>query len=339
MPLLPTSHPDLMILTDPWHGRRDRHLVDTVSALAEHLVPVVAHVTGADVPMTFLSITTLSSAAWRMEAVLHSGLIGRQHPLRVLQHAAHTWWGLTHAEASTTLYRRNAAWITLNPGKLRELDTDHLVTALGHELVHATQLTTPAASARYIADLRHNYGTAQYSGVALAEADLVVAQHELAAYQAETPIRCAVRLHHTGQLPARRAPLAPQLQPWDLLGRAEDHHDQVSAEQVPAQLLLETLRHAAPATEIADWVRDLAFQLLDADGQQGAADQLTDAVALLEQAADLIGEEAMDPVGAQDFTVQADDVDDFEHPDGPDPVTWPAARRCWLTQRQVTALG
>jgi len=326
MPLIPTSHPDLMILTDPWHARRDRHLVKAVSDLAEHLVPAVAHVTGAEAPMTFLSLTTLSSAAWRMEAVLHRHLIGRQHPLRVVQHIAHTWWILTRAQGSTTLYRRNAAWVALNPTKLRNMTSDQLVDVLGHELVHATQLTTPAASARYIADLRHNYGL-KYGGVALAEADLVVAQHELAAYQAEAPIRSAVRLHRDGRLPARRAPLAPPLQPWDMVGRAEDHHDQVSAEQVPAQLLLETLRYASPATEVADWVRDLAYQLQEVDGQQGAAEQLADAVALLEQAADLIGESVMDTAGTEDFIFHADDVDAFEHPDGPDPVTLSPARQ------------
>jgi hypothetical protein len=328
MPLLPTTHPDLMILTDPWHARRDRHLVQAVSALAEHLVPAVTHVTGASVPVTFLSLTTLSSAAWRMEAVLHRHLIGRQHPLRVLQQIARTWWTLAHSEGSTTLYNRDAAWIALNPGKLRSMDADQLVDVLGHELVHATQLTTPEASARFVANLAHDYDIFKHSAVSLAQAELVVAQHELAAYQAEAPIRCAVRLHRDGQLPARRTPLSPQLQPWDLLDHAEDHHDQVSAELVPAQLLLETLRYAAPATEIADWVRDLAFQLLDADGQQGAAAQLTDAVALLEQAAELIGEDTAASLAAEDFTFEAGDVDAFEHPDGPDPVTYfsPARR-------------
>lgn len=331
MPLLSTTHPDLMILTDPWHGCRDRHLVQAVSALAEHLVPAVAYVTGADVPFTFLSLTTLSSAAWRMEAVLHRELIGRHHPLRVLQHVAHTWWTLTRADGSTTLYIRDAAWIALNPGRLRDLDTDHLVDVLGHELVHATQLTTPDASAGYVADLRHNYGLVKHSPVTLAYADLVVALHELDAYEAEAPIREAVRLHRADQLPISPAltamPLSPRLQPWDMVGRAEDHHDQVSAEQVPAQLLLETLRYASPATEVADWVRDLAYQLQEVDGQQGAADQLADAVALLEQAADLIGESAADAARTEDFIFHAGDVDAFEHPDGPDPVTYSPARQ------------
>ncbi|MEZ0095025.1 hypothetical protein [Streptacidiphilus sp. EB129] len=327
MPLTPTSHPDLMILADPWHARRDRHLVDAVSALAEHLIPAVAHATGTDVPFTFLSISTLSSSAWKMEAILHRHLIGRQNPLRLLQHVATNWRGLARAEARTALYRHDAAWIAVNPQRLRDMTTDQLVDVLGHELVHATQLTTPDGSARYIADLRHNYKVAEHSRLDLAQADLIVAEHELAAYQAEAPIREAVRLHRAGQLPAARPALAPQLQPWDMVGRAEDHHDHVCSDQVPAQLLLETLRYASPATEVADWVRDLAYQLQEVDGQQGAADQLADAVALLEQAAELIGESVLEIADTEEFIFHADDVDAFEHPDGPDPVTLSPARQ------------
>jgi hypothetical protein len=328
MPLIPTSHPDLMVLTDPWHGRRDRHLVETVRALAEHLVPAVAHVTDAEVPVTFLSLTTVSSAAWRMEAVLHRHLIGRQHPLRILQHVADTWWSLTRAEASATLYGRDAAWIALNPRVLRKMTADQLVEVLGHELVHATQLTTPDAPAQLVADLAHSYGIVTHSRVALAQADLVVAEHELAAYQAEAPIRDAVRRYRAGQLPAARPTLSALLQPWDIVGRAEDAHNEVSADQVPAQLLLETLRHAAPATEIADWIRDLALQLREVGGQQLAAERLNCAVDLLQQAAELIGEDDTTSVlGSEDFTFESDDVDSFEHPDGPDPVTSSPTRR------------
>ena len=290
MPRIPTTHPNLVIVAGSRQARRNRHLIEHIETLAEHLVPAVAHATRLRVPRTLLSISSPVGSAWSIEAVLHKNLIGPQPPLQLLHQGARSWWTLSRGHASTTLYQPNTAWIAVNPRRLRTATADHLVDVLGHELVRAAQLTTAAGTSHLVSNLHHRYGTRPGNPITRASADLAAAQDALTALQAAAAIREAVHLHRAGSLPARQPAAPRQAAPWDLLCRAETSHDQVSAGHSTAQHLLQELRSAAPTVEIADWIRDLGQQLAELEGQQGAARRLTAAVDLLEQAAVLTGE-------------------------------------------------
>jgi hypothetical protein len=326
MPTLATGHPDIAIITDSWHAWRDDALLETIGLIAEHLAPAVAHVTGRPIPITSLQFTAPSLSAWTVEAVAHRTLIGPQPLHRVLRHTAHSWWLHRTTQARTTLYYRDSALILLNPLQLRAMTHEELVRTLGHELVHAVQLTAPGAALAVAADLRNDYGVHRHSPLQRARADAVVAHHEVDAYFAEDAIWRAYNLAETGELPQPAEPAPSALwQPWDLADSAELAREDLA--DAPPQRVLEELRLASPVSEIADWVRELSHALADVDGHQVASERLLTAWSLLATAAEEIGEAGTNGTypdeDTEAFTGLPGDIDQV--PD-PDPVTTPTRR-------------